>query len=112
MAIDKALEEAYKIAGAINKADRGQVDADELLERLLHEMDPDEYPMEENVQLDKADEAEARQMQAPAPKQSAAPLADTASGDDEVSTQSEPTDSEIDAGLLNNIDTEGENHAE
>lgn len=60
-AIDKALEEAYKIAGAINKADRGQVDADELLERLLHEMDPDEYPMEENVQLDKADEAEAEQ---------------------------------------------------
>lgn len=55
-AIDKALEEAYKIAGAINKADRGQVDADDLFERLLHEMDPDEYPMEESVQLDKADE--------------------------------------------------------
>lgn len=79
-AIDKALEEAYKIAGAINKADRGQVDADELLERLLHEMNPDEYPMEESVQLDKADEAESEQ------------------------------DGEIDAGLLNDIDTEGEDH--
>lgn len=60
-AIDKALEEAYKIAGAINKADRGQVDADDLFERLLHKMDPDEYPMEESVQLDKADEAESEQ---------------------------------------------------
>jgi hypothetical protein len=57
-AIDKALEEAYKIAGAINKADPGQADADELFDRLLHEMDPDEYPMKENVQLDKADETD------------------------------------------------------
>lgn len=37
-------------------------------------------------------------------KKSAAPLADTACGDDEVGTQSEPTDGEIEPGLLNDIE--------